>query len=183
MVRRLLQQSVPVVAVILIAFAASGRAQNEKAADSGAVPGLATLLAGDFAYTQPDKAKPVYRVTVESKGEAFVVIASENVASWKYPDGSPVKYAGLFGTISPWYPKDVKPPVALLTKMSSDNDRNIFVHYSICTNEQTGEWALFANAHLFLKGASKEVLTDYLFLVLDSVQNGKKNYLPFMKAE
>lgn len=181
MSRKILQHSFPVVAVMVMAFAASGRAQNDKPAEPVAAPTVASLLAGDFAYVQPQKDKLVYRVNVDWKGEAIVMMLSETTAGWKYGDGGPVTYAGFFGNVTPWYGKDVKPPAALLAKMAADNDSSIFVHFSICTNAQTGEWTVYANAHQFLRGATKETFANYVYLAADTIASGKKAYAPFMQ--
>jgi hypothetical protein len=186
-----------VASVVVFAFQgfAQDNAQNatetkpaENAAPAapaaGGVPTLASLLSdAGFAFSQPDKSVPTYRVTVEASNEVSVVIARERDASWNGPDGKPVKYVQLYANISPTYEKDVEPSAKLLRTIAEETDNNIFVSCSIFTDQQTQKWTIYSNAYFFLRGSDKQEASDYLYLVHNGTIAAKKKFLPLVEQK
>lgn len=165
--------------VLLLALGIVLAAHGAAAAQA---PSLKDLLGKTgLAFAQPDPERPVFRVTIESGGSASVVVCSESTASWKYADGSEVKYVNFWAQVTPLYGRDVAAPTPLLRKMAEENDRNIFVKFGMYVDANSGEWALFGSANMFLRSADEHVLVDYLYLMQNGHQHGRKTFLPFME--
>lgn len=156
----------------------------QAAPSAGSVPTLASLLTdAGFAFSQPDKSVPTYRVTVEANNEVSIVIARERDANWNGPDGKPVKYAQLYSNISPTYEMDVEPSAKLLRTIAEETDNNIFVSCSIYTDQQTGKWTIYSNGYFFLRGSDKQEASDYLYLVHNGTIAAKKKFLPLVEQK
>jgi hypothetical protein len=165
--------------VLVLAMAVVVGAHGAAAAQA---PSLKELLEKTgLAFAQPDPQRPVFRVTIESGGSVSVVVCQESTASWKYADGSEVKYVNFWVQVTPLYGRDVAAPTPLLRKMAEENDRNIFVKFGMYVDASSGEWAMFGSSNLFLRGADEHVLEDYLYLMQNGHQHGRKTFLPFME--
>jgi hypothetical protein len=158
--------------------------QAEAAADaSGAeYPSLVTMITdGGYAYTQPDKNAPLYRVTVESGGEASVVVVQEREAGWNGADGKPVKYIQLYSAFSPTYEKSVEPSAKMLRTLAEETDGSVFSSYSVYTDAASGNWTLYVNAHIFHKGMTAEELSEYLGVVHGRRLHARTKILPLVE--
>jgi len=152
-------------------------------AAAASLPDLATLLAGtNFAFRQPDKNKPVWRVTVESDNADVVVIDCEvETENWKYQDGTLCKQVQFLVQLTPFYTQDVEPSAKLLRTILEANDKEWFCAYALHTDPSNGQWALWTQANMFLHGASSETLSDYLTITAGVANRGKKAFLPLIK--
>ena len=172
-------------ALSLIGWAAPAPGKTAAPAPTATVPSadLPSLLqASGLAYRQPDKTRPIYHVMVESGDTVTRVLCCEDTAKWKYPDGGAVKLVHLYSSITPTYTQDNEPPAKLLRAALEENDKSWFVCYNINTDQKTGQWTLWVDSYIFLRGATPEVFKDYLVIVSMAATSGKEKFLPLMKA-
>lgn len=156
-------------------------ADAEAAADAE-YPSLVSLITdGGYAYTQPDKNAPLYRVTVESGGEASVVVVQEREAGWNGSDGKPVKYIQLYSAFSPTYEKSVEPSAKMLRTLAEETDGSVFSSYSVYTDAESGNWTLYVNAHIFHKRLTAEELSEYLGVVHGRRLHARTKILPLQE--
>ena len=64
-----------------------------------------------------------------------------------------------------------------------ENNNNWFVFYDIVTNQKTGAWCLWMDTHVFTRGLTPDVLTDYLMILAGDAAAGKDKLVPLMKTK
>ncbi len=158
-------------------------ATTPPAAAASAPTFVSLLQAANLAYTQPDKTQPSYHVMVESNGAATLVYCDEITPTWNYPDGAKVTIVHMYVQITPFYTQDIDPPAKFLRTALEEDNNNWFVFYTLSTNQKTGEWSVWIDTHIFTRGMTPEVLTDYLLILAADSAAGKDKLLPLMKTK
>jgi hypothetical protein len=102
----------------------------------------------------------VFRVVIDMKGEASVVVVEEKTMPWKDSKGNEGLYAFLWSEALST-PADFKPSLAMLTQLAEMNDRCRFGSISM-SKEANGSWTVYRNSSCFLRGTDAEQLADLI---------------------
>ena len=141
--------------------------------ESGPMPDFGTLIAGTgLAFRRPDKTKENWRVTYESGSDVIVIDCWVNPQDWKYQDGMTAKEIQFWVQLTPFYTQDVEPSTKLLRGVLEAADKESFTSYSVHTDPGSGQWSLWTNANMFLRGTTSETLGNYLTIVASAAISG-----------
>jgi hypothetical protein len=178
------------VTLSLIGWAAPAPSKPETPPPATTVPmpNIPTLLqANGILFTditnKANNGPPTYRAMVELDDVVTVVVCVEEPGTLSFRDGSNAKCIHMYAQITPTYTQDTPPSVAFLRTALEHANNMRFVTYTLETDQDTGQWTVFLDTCLFLKGATPELFDGSLLLLVDGAVKGKNKLLPLMKTK